>query len=172
MKTYKQLYDSTIQYNKKYAKNNGRLVKDIDGKLYNIIPNRAAKLITFEFKVKSQSHSNEGYRVRLQFYNMVFGDKPTSSNCVKIQDATTGKPLYFEKINLFKQPVRVRCGCSDFRFRFAWEDRAVQALYGGPPKKYTRKPGSNRPPVNPEHMYGICKHIHGCAMTIQHFFAR
>lgn len=172
MKTYKQLYDSTVRYNKKYAKNNGRLVKDVDGKLYNIIPNVSAGIITFEFRVKSQTKINEGYNVRLQFFNVKMADKPTSSSCVKIQDKYTGKPLYFEKINLFKQPVRVRCGCQDFRFRFAWEDRDVQALWGGPPKRYTRKPGSTRPPVNPEHFPGICKHIHACAQTIQHFFAR
>lgn len=168
MKTFKQLYDDT----KRYSKGNSRFVRDIDGELYNIIPNVPAKLITFEFKVKSQAKRNEGYRVRLQFYDMKFHDKPTSSNCVKIEDKYTGKPLYFEKINLFTQPVRVRCGCQDFRFRFAWEDRAVQALYGGVPKGYTPVPGSNRPPVNPEHIPGFCKHIYQCAMTIQHYFAR
>lgn len=168
MKTFKQLYDDT----KKYSKGNQRFVKDVDGKLVNIIPNVRAKLITFRFRVKSQTKSNEGYNVWLQFYDTQFGDRPLSSTSVKILDKDTGKPLYFEKIDLFKQPCRVRCGCQDFRFRFAWEDRAVQALYGGVPKGYTPVPGSNRPPVNPEHIPGFCKHIYQCALAIQHYFAR
>lgn len=167
-RTFKQLYDST----KKYSKGNSRFSKDVDGKLYNIIPNVRAKLITFEFKVESQTHQNEGYRVRLQFYDMKFGTTPTSSNCIKIIDKYSGEPLYFEKIDLFKQAVRVRCGCQDFRHRFAWEDRAVGALYGGVPKSYKPVPGSNRPPVNPDHIPGFCKHVFQCAMTIQHYFAR
>lgn len=176
MKTFKELYDSTQKYNKKYAKTNGRLVKDIDGKLVDIIPNVRAKMITFRFRVKSQSKINEGYNVWIQFYNVEFSDHPISSTSIKILDKETKEPLYFERISLTNKNkqnyVRVRCSCMDFRFRFSWEDRAVQALYGAPPAKYTRKPGSNRPPVNPEHMPGFCKHVYQCAKAIEHYFAK
>lgn len=167
MKTFKNLYDSTVKF-KQWRSN----YPDVDGKLVDIIPNITAKLITFRFRVKSASKHNEGYNVWLQFYDMNYGDRPLSSTSVKIIDKETQKPLYFERIDLFKQNCRVRCGCADFRFRFSWEDRDNGCLYGGVPKSYTPVPGSNRPPVNPQHLPGFCKHIWQCCKAIEHFFAR
>lgn len=171
MLTFKQLYDSTIKF-KTWRRN----YPDVDGKLVDIIPNISAKLITFRFRVKSVRNANEGYNTWIQFYNIEYGDHPLSSTSVKIIEKDTGKPLYFERISLVdarrKNYVRVRCSCQDFRFRFAWEDRANQCLYGGVPKSYQRVPGSTRPPVNPEHIPGICKHIFQSAKAIEHYFAR
>lgn len=171
MMTFKELFDSTVRYRKW-----SNFYPDVDGKLVDIIPNTTAKLITFRFRVKSVSKINEGYNVWLQFYNVEFSDHPLSSKSVKIIEKDTGKPLYFEKISLVNKSnrnfCRVRCGCADFRFRFAWEDKAVNALYGGVPKSYQRKPGSNRQPVNPQHIPGICQHIYACAKSIEHYFAR
>lgn len=171
MLTYKQLVDSTIKY-----AGRRRLNIDVDGELVSITPNVRAGLITFRFRVKSVKKRNEGYTVWLQFYNVVYGDHPLSSTSIKLIDKDTGEPLYFERLSLTnvgkKNYIRVRCACQDFRFRFAWEDRANQALYGGVPKSYQRVPGSTRPPVNPEHLPGICKHIAACMRTIEHFFCR
>lgn len=171
MLTFRQLYDFTKKF-KKWRRN----YPDVDGKLVDIIPNRIAKLITFRFRVKSVSRINEGYNVWLQFYNVEFSDTPTSSNCAKIVDKETKKPLYFEKISLVNSKnqnyVRVRCSCKDFRFRFSWEDKAAGALYGGKPASYTRKPGSTRPEVNPEHIPGMCKHIWQAAKSLERYFVR
>lgn len=171
MLTFKQLYDSTVKY-RKWA----RVYPDVDGKLVDIIPNTRAGLITFRFRVKSVQKRNEGYNVWMQFYNIEFGEKPISSTSVKIIEKDTGKPLYFERIALVdnkkKNYVRVRCSCADFRFRFAWEDRANKCLYGGVPRSYQRVPGSTRPPVNPEHIPGMCKHIFQCAKGIEYYFCR
>lgn len=175
MLTFKDLYDSTMKFTKK-MKSSNRTKKDVKGELVGIIPNTLAKTITFRFRVKSATEIGEGYNVWLQFYNIDFSDHPLSSKSVKIIDKDSGNPLYFEKIsltdNLKKNYVRVRCGCQDFRFRFAWEDRAHKCLYGGVPKSYTRKIGSTRPPVNPDHIPGMCKHIFQCAKAIEHYFAR
>ena len=68
--------------------------------------------------------------------------------------------------------MRVRCNCPDFQFRFAWEDRGKQALYGGPPKSYVRKtpdPPIGRPYVNPEQIPGICKHLYDFAKQLEPF---
>lgn len=171
MLTFKELYDST----KKLAKWRSNY-PDVDGKLIDIIPNVTAKLITFRFRVKSVSRRNEGYNVWIQFYNIEFSDHPLSSNSAKIIDKETKEPLYFEKISLVdarkRNYVRVRCSCKDFQFRFSWEDRENKCLYGGVPKSYTRKPGSNRPPVNPHHYPGFCKHIWQCTKSLEHYFMR
>lgn len=171
MLTFKELYDFTRKF-KSWRAN----YPDVDGKLVDIIPNRTANLITFRYRVKSVSRINEGYNVWIQFYNVEFSDRPITSNSVKIIEKDTGKPLYFERISITDKSkqnyCRVRCGCKDFRFRFAWEDRANQCLYGGVPKSYKRKPGSTRPPVNPEHIPGFCKHIWQCAKGSERYFMR
>lgn len=171
MLTFRQLYDSSMKL-AKWRKH----PLDVDGKLVDIIPNLASGIITFRFRIKSSSNKNEGYNTWLQFYGIQFSDTPQSSNSVKIIRKDTGKPLYFEKISLTnaskKNFVRVRCGCKDFEFRFAWEDLAKDALYGGRPRSYTRKPGSNRPEVNPEHYPGICKHLYWAARSLESYFTR
>lgn len=171
MLIFKQLYDFT----KKFKSWRGNY-PDVEGKLVDIIPNVSAKIITFRFRVKSVTNANEGYNTWLQVYNIEFSDHPLSSTSIKILEKETGKPLYFERISLTdasrKNFVRVRCSCMDFRFRFAWEDKAVQALYGGRPARYTRKPGSTRPEVNPKHIPGMCKHIYQAAKSIEGFFCR
>lgn len=171
MLIFKELYEFT----QKLAKWR-RSYPDVEVKLVSITPNVRAGLITFRFRCKSQTRINEGYNTFIQFYNVKFGDRPLSSNCAKILDKETMKPLYFEKISLLDKSkqnyVRVRCGCADFRHRFAWEDLANKCLYGGRPKAYTRKPGSNRPPVNPKHYPGFCKHIWECAKAIEHYFGK
>lgn len=171
MLVFKQLYDFT----KKFKSWRGNY-PDVTGELVDIIPNVSAGIITFRFRVKSVTHINEGYNTWLQFYNIKFSDHPLSSTSIKIIDKETKEPLYFERISLTdaskQNYVRVRCSCKDFRFRFAWEDKAVQALYGGRPARYTRKPGSTRPEVNPQHIPGMCKHIFQCAKGIEHYFTR
>lgn len=170
MKTVKELYDSTIKF-----KSWRHSYPDITVNLKSITPNTRARLLTFGFVADSQTNKKK-YNVWVQFYNVEFSDHPLSSTSVKIIDKETKEPLYFERISLTDKRkqnyVRVRCACSDFRFRFAWEDLENECLYGGRPKSYQRKPGSNRPPVNPEHYPGFCKHIWECLKTIQHYFAR
>ena len=171
MMTLKELYDSTIKY-----AGRRRFIIDVDGKLVDIIPNVKAGIITFRFRVKSVSRKNEGYNTWVQFYGIKYSDRPQTSDSVKIIEKDTGKPLYFERISLTnpkaKNYVRVRCACQDFRFRFAWEDRANGCVYGGVPRSYQRVPGSTRPPVNPEHLPGICKHIFQCCKSIERYFCR
>lgn len=171
MLIFKQLYDFTRKFKSWRAH-----YPDVDSTLVDIIPNVKAKLLTFRYRVKSQTKRNEGYNVWIQFYNVEFDTKPISSTSVKIINKATNEPLYFERISLTekarKNYVRVRCGCADFRFRFAWEDRDAGCLYGGVPKGYTPVPGSNRPPVNPDHIPGMCKHIFMCAKGSEHFFMR
>lgn len=59
--------------------------------------------------------------------------------------------------------VKVRCSCLDFYYRFAIWNHKNGSLLGDPPPPYVRKPGSNRAPVNPDKVDGVCKHIMGLA---------
>ena len=170
MLTFKQLYDSTIFFSHWRGS-----YPDVTTELVAIIPNLLTHQITFKYRAKSASNSNEGYNVYVQFYNVNMDIKPITTNSIKIVDKD-GDSVYFERISITdpnpKNWCRVRCGCMDFRHRFAWEDRAVNALYGPPPPSYTPVPGSKRGPVNPEHIPGFCKHIFAAVRDHQRFFMR
>lgn len=68
-----------------------------------------------------------------------------------------GRDYYFKPIVLSAHMAKVRCSCLDFRFRFAAYNNTDQSLIGRAPPPYTRK--TNRPPVNPNQVPGICKHL-------------
>ena len=51
-----------------------------------------------------------------------------------------------------------KCSCPDFKFRWEYADKKVKALFGNLSKKYIRKT-KTRPPVNPEQIPGMCKHV-------------
>jgi hypothetical protein len=55
-----------------------------------------------------------------------------------------------------KLDIRLRCDCPDFRWRFNYYDHVDKSLYGPKAPKYKKK--TNRPPVNPKKMPGMCKH--------------
>jgi hypothetical protein len=63
---------------------------------------------------------------------------------------------YIKPIAVYEKAIMVRCDCHDFRWRFAYYDKVNGALYGATPPPYT--PVSNRGPVNPRHLPGVCKH--------------
>lgn len=65
-----------------------------------------------------------------------------------------------------KETVKLRCTCPDFRHSFSWEDFDVEAL-SGRRIPYTKVPGSNRPPRNPDHVPGLCKHLRSVIYELQ-----
>ena len=67
--------------------------------------------------------------------------------------------LYWAKKHKMTNTVKVNCSCSDFYFTFAFYNWKTQTLFGKKPIPYVRKTTS-RPPRNPEHKPGICKHIY------------
>jgi hypothetical protein len=64
---------------------------------------------------------------------------------------------YIRPVSLSSKEIKVRCDCHDFRWRFAYYDDQYKALYGATPPPYV--PVSNRGPVNPRHLPGLCKHL-------------
>jgi hypothetical protein len=67
------------------------------------------------------------------------------------------KGRYMKPVEEGKTKVKVRCDCSDFRWRFAYYNAKHGALYGVAPPPYVKK--SDRPPVNPRELPGMCKHL-------------
>lgn len=63
-------------------------------------------------------------------------------------------------------PVKVRCSCPDFQHTFSWEDFDIKSLKGRR-IQYLRSAGSTRPPRNPDHFAGVCKHLGSLLYVLQ-----
>ena len=71
--------------------------------------------------------------------------------------ASDGRIYEFDKILLQKNPISLRCECSDFYWRFQHWNKLDKSLYGPDRKPYERKTG-HLPPANPSELPGMCKH--------------
>lgn len=105
-------------------------------------------------KSTSQSNGNE-YRQALQFNGVQFAaqDGPDVATFA----ASDGEDYHVAPLELSGHNVKVRCNCMDFHYRFANYNAQDKSLVGKPPPLYQRK--TNRPPVNPAQVPGMCKHL-------------
>ena len=81
----------------------------------------------------------------------------SGKNAVKIM-TNIGRPYALNKISLENNNVNLRCNCPDFRWRFSYYNHVDESLYGRKPAKYHAMI-TNRPPVNPLELPGMCKHL-------------
>jgi hypothetical protein len=98
--------------------------------------------------------NNHQYHTQLEFTKVHYHE-----NGVVAFNGSDGETHNIDKLNLNRDDVNVNCTCLDFRFRFAQQHYQNKSLVGEPPPPYTRVPGSNRPPVNPDNVLGACKHV-------------
>jgi len=128
------------------------------------------RVVMFNYVVRAQSNTKPygywvsgagqkggaptgGYRVFIMIPQVNMRIMKSSDYYVKIANHRYMKPVSTGI------PVKVRCDCHDFRWRFAYYDHQSGALYGATPPPYTPVPGSTRGPVNPKHLPGLCKHL-------------
>ena len=71
-----------------------------------------------------------------------------------------------QAIILAKNTLRCHCNCLDFYWRFASFNAKDKSLIGKAPKPY--KPVSNRGPVNPKKVPGVCKHLLATFKAMKH----
>ena len=107
-------------------------------------------------QVNSASRSNgHNYVQTIIFSNVKHNDGGEGTTFM----GTDGEEHTVEPIPLQGSRVKVSCNCLDFHYRFANHNHQDDALVGKPPPLYQRVPGSNRPPVNPARVSGVCKHL-------------
>ena len=97
------------------------------------------------------------YDTEIRFNDVKYVSEDSSGPKVKIDDNSSGEPIWIEPINERRSDVQVKCTCLDFYYRFAPFNAANNALIGDPPPRYVKK--TDRPPVNPNEIPGVCKHI-------------
>lgn len=117
--------------------------------------------------VRSQSMSNgHAYRQALQFVKVEFEPQDTPTNATFM--ASDGTDYHVQPLTIAGHNVKVRCNCLDFHFRFANYNSQDKSLVGRPPPLYHRKT-TTRPPVNPDKVPGMCKHIIALVQQLQKY---
>ena len=177
MLSISQLYNSTIEFNPKRRSTNISIINTKIGIFKS--PTYKAKdtksmikrVVVFNFTAVAESDATPyGYWVKGAGkyagpaggrYRVFIFVPEVNLRLMKSNDAPLmiGPHRYMKPINLNIKPVKVRCDCHDFRWRFAYYDDLHHSLYGATPPPYTPVPGSTRGPVNPRHLPGVCKHI-------------
>ncbi len=151
--TYKDLESQTLSFNPASLKRQNS-IDPIRVNQLKIVPYIGTKSLMFNGVIKSDS--GKTYDVTITFYDIQFS--PADTRDTVTFKASNGKEYTINKIGSNTNNVRVRCNCSDFYYRFAWYNADDSSLHGPRPKPYVRKT-TTRPPVNPDHTPGFCKHI-------------
>lgn len=123
------------------------------------LPFLGTKNLNIESTVTNSDSKSPGapanYKPKLIFNQVAFEDESTNENITFT--AKDNNEYNMQPIDLGVSTVRVRCGCPDFLWRFAAFNAKDKSLIGTAPAPYQRK--SNRGPVNPQQVPGVCKHL-------------
>jgi len=114
--------------------------------------------------VNVRTESENKWEQFIQFFNIDSMLIPDGEYQVKIVNPIIrlSRGAYFVKpFNYNSTKVGMHCSCPDFQYTFEWwlHEKFGALPVGYEPIPYTPSPGSNRPPRNPEHYAGCCKHI-------------
>lgn len=113
--------------------------------------NADTETLTIDARTRSKSGS-------VYIQRIIIPDCPQTEEGVEIPHPAA--EVIIEPISLSQKNIKVACDCMDFRFRFAPHNDKDSSLASAPPPAYTRVPGSTRPPVNPQKLPGMCKHLY------------
>lgn len=152
----KELFKNTITSDNFNGTKREHSVDPVSIKTLDIIPQPRSKYkrLLVKSNVGSGTSAKE-YQATIQFDNVPVMKAPDTGS-VKIK-VKSGKEHHIMPVILNNNDVQVSCTCHDFKWRFAWYNNKAGALYGPKPKPYTKK--TNRPPVNPNGVAGVCKHL-------------
>lgn len=95
------------------------------------------------------------YEPSIMFKEVIFEDSDQADNTTF--KAIDNQEYHIIPIDLMKHNAKVRCNCLDFYYRFASSNSKNDSLIGPPPPPYVKK--TNRPPVNPQQVPALCKHL-------------
>lgn len=97
----------------------------------------------------------KNYDTKILFDQIEYLDEETPTSVTFM--GSDRQEYTIEKIDLASSNVKLSCNCLDFHYRFAYWNKSNDVLLGTPPPPYRRK--TNRPPVNPNKVPGVCKHL-------------
>lgn len=154
--TYNQLKGNVDSFNPVSTKRQNA-VDPIQVSELKTLPFIGTKNLSIESLVQN-SDSKDGhstYTPKIIFNQVQFEDDVSDTNITFT--AKDGNEYNMQPIDLASNTVRVRCNCADFLWRFAAFNAKDKSLIGTAPPPYQRK--TNRGPVNPQQVPGVCKHL-------------
>ena len=101
------------------------------------------------------NHDGNQYVMQIMFEDVIYEDSDQGDNITFT--GSDGEQHNILPIKLSKNNVKVKCTCLDFYWRFASFNSSDDSLIGKAPPPYTKT--SNRQPVNPDRVPGVCKHL-------------
>ena len=123
-------------------------------KLMNIIPFRGTKTLLVQMQCFGETEKSE-HIINLQFQGLKFVEEIPKNAEYETLDYKD-QEYYFEHPTIDTE-VKVRCSCSDYTYRFSYANWKAKCQFGSKPKAYKKK--TNRKPLNPDLIPGLCKHI-------------
>jgi len=127
------------------------LVKVV-GHQYTAFPGVNALMV----RATTRGSTGRNYNQTIMFANVDYHDEDAEDNVAL--KATNQKDYFITPISMGNNKVNVRCNCLDFYYRFALWNFNDGSLFGRKPKAYHRVTDT-RPPVNPQKVPGVCKHL-------------
>lgn len=127
-----------------------------------IVPSVGVKTLTFFGEIPSFTRGEAGYNQTIMFKNVEFSEEEPQvdkEQWYKLED----KDLWYKKPKLDKNDVSLRCGCRDFQHRISYYLPKNKALYGN---VISYKKKTNRPPLNPQGINFICKHLKNFTLAL------
>ena len=93
-------------------------------------------------------------------YGGVVNAEPNYSTATHFKVTYNGVNYWIRKIDMKRQPVLIRCSCSDAYFVWSYANYTKGLQFGGKSKPYHRLT-TTRKPKNPRLVPGACKHVCG-----------
>lgn len=149
--TYQELENKTLAYippsvKRQYAVDPIQIVQ------LKLLPYRNSNVLEAHAIANSEGMK---YEPSIMFNDVMFEDGDQNDNVSFV--GSDKEEHHIMPIQLNQSNVKVRCTCLDFRWRFALWNSKDGSLLGEPPGPYQKK--TDRPPVNPQRVPGICKHL-------------
>lgn len=148
--TYPELY-SNIQTAFPNTKKRQHEAQKINVTSIKFIPFKTKN--TLQVKATATSKGNQ-YSLIIQFSDIAHN---VENKKQVVFTAVDGSRYRINPIRLSQTNVKVRCNCLDFYYRFAAWNYEDKSLVGRSPPLYQKK--TDRPPVNPAQVPGLCKHL-------------
>lgn len=127
-------------------------VNEVQVLAINYIPNPTQKTL-YIASTTTASAANQ-YHQNISLSNIMF-DLVDSDINIRLE--RNNKPFYVRPVNEENTDIMVSCNCQDYLMRFANINAENNCHIGELPPPYTKT--TNRPPVNPSRVPGMCKHI-------------
>lgn len=159
--TYRDLERQTLQFVpptkfRQYATAPIHIVK------MELVPARDSGNLEVRGTANSTTSGNH-YTPVLLFSNVIYDDADQNDNITF--KGSDNQEYHIEPISLARNNLKVGCNCLDFRWRFSVWNARDDALHGNPPGPYQKR--TNRPPVNPRRVSGLCKHLIKTVASLQ-----